>query len=112
MPPPTANLLLLSGDDDLAIKQKARATFDQWCADSGGFDQERIGGNAANSGEALNALGKLRESLQTLPFFGSKVIWFQNCNFLGTDRTSESAAVTESLASLADELKKFNWEGV
>src|SRR3954470_15075745 len=106
------HLLLLSGDDDLAIKQKAKATFDTWCADSGGFDQERISGTAANSGEALGALEKLREALQTLPFFGSKVIWFQNCNFLGTDRTSESAAVTESLASLADELKKFNWEGV
>jgi DNA polymerase III subunit delta len=106
------HLLLLSGDDDLAIKQKAKATFEKWCADSGGFDQERISGTAANSGEALTAVEKLREALQTLPFFGSKVIWFQNCNFLGTDRTSESAAVTESLASLADELKKFNWEGV
>src|SRR3954470_22452189 len=106
------HLLLLSGDDDLAIKQKAKATFEQWCADSGGFDQERISGSAANSGEALSALEKLREALQTLPFFGSKVIWFQSCNFFGTDRTSESAAVTGSLASLADELKKFNWEGV
>jgi DNA polymerase-3 subunit delta len=106
------HLLLLCGDDDLAIKQKAKATFEQWSGESGGFDQERISGNASNSGEALNALGKLRESLQTLPFFGSKVIWFQNCNFLGTDRTSESAAVTESLASLADELKNFKWEGV
>src|SRR6185295_236810 len=105
-------LLLLSGDDDLAIKQKARTIFDQWSAESGGFDQERISAAAANSGEALGALEKLREALQTLPFFGSKVIWFQNCNFLGTDRTSESAAVTESLASLADDLKKFNWEGV
>jgi DNA polymerase-3 subunit delta len=107
-----SHLLLFCGDDDLAVKQKAKATFDEWCAASGGFDQERINGSVANSGEALNALGKLRESLQTLPFFGSKVIWFQNCNFLGTDRTSESAAVTESLASLAEDLKKFNWQGV
>ena len=106
------HLLLLSGDDDLAIKQKAKAAFEKWCADSGGFDQERINATAANSGEALKALEKLREALQTLPFFGSKVIWFQNCNFLGTDRTSESAAVTASVAALADELKKFNWEGV
>lgn len=106
------HLLLLCGDDDLAIKQKAKSTFDEWCAQSGGFDQERISGNASNSGEALAALSKLRESLQTLPFFGSKVIWFQNCNFLGTDRTSESAAVTGSLASLAEDLKKFNWNGV
>ena len=106
------HLLLLSGDDDLAIKQKARHVFDQWCTESGGFDQERINASAANTGEALSALEKLREALQTLPFFGAKVIWFQSCNFLGTDRTSESAAVTESLASLADDLKKFNWEGV
>lgn len=110
--PANPHLLLLSGDDDLAIKQKARGIFDQWRSESGGFDQERINASAANAGEALSALEKLREALQTLPFFGAKVIWFQNCNFLGTDRTSESAAVTESLASLADELKKFNWEGV
>lgn len=106
------HLLLLFGDDDLAIKAKAKATFEKWCADSGGFDQERISATAANAGEALGALDKLREALQTLPFFGSKVIWFQNCNFLGTDRTSESAAVGGSLASLAEDLKKFNWEGV
>ncbi len=108
----TANLVLLCGDDDLAVKHKAKALFEQWCTESGGFDQERISGNASNSGEALAALGKLRESMQTLPFFGSKVIWFQNCNFLGTDRTSESAAVTESLASLADDFKTFKWDGV
>jgi DNA polymerase-3 subunit delta len=112
MPAANPHLLLLSGDDDLAVKQKARGIFEQWSAESGGFDQERINATAANSGEALGALGKLREALQTLPFFGAKVIWFQNCNFLGTDRTSESGAVTESLASLADDLKKFNWEGV
>src|SRR3954464_2081742 len=112
MPDAKPHLLLLSGDDDLAIKQKARQIFDQWSAEAGGFDQERINASAANSSEALSALEKLREALQTLPFFGAKVIWFQNCNFLGTDRTSESAAVTEALASLAEDLKKFNWEGV
>lgn len=105
-------LHLLFGDDDLAIKQKARAIFEEWSAASGGFDQERLNASAANSGEALSALERLREALQTLPFFGEKVIWFQNCNFLGTDRTSESAAVTGSLASLAEDLKKFDWKGV
>ncbi len=108
----TTSLAVLFGDDDLAIKKKARGIFEGWCAESGGFDQERITASAANSGEALSALEKLREALQTLPFFGSKVIWFQGCNFLGTDRTSESAAVTAALGSLAEDLKKFNWSGV
>ena len=51
--------------------------------------------------------------MQTLPFFGGcKVIWFQNCNFLGEERAASSQAVTEALAELADELKSFRWEGV
>lgn len=105
-------LLLLFGDDDLAIKQRAKTTFEEWCKESGGFDQERISGTAANSGEALDALGRLREAMQTLPFFGAKVIWFQNCNFLGTDRTAESSAVSEAVTSLADDFKKFDWRAV
>src|SRR6202012_5346757 len=72
-----------------------------------------IDGTANNSGDALKALGKLREGLQTLPFFGSgKVVWLRDCNFLGEERAASAAAVTETLAELADELKKFAWQSV
>jgi DNA polymerase-3 subunit delta len=58
-------------------------------------------------------LARLREALQTLPFFGSgKVVWLRDCNFLGEDRTASAAAVTEGLASLTEELKSFAWQGV
>jgi DNA polymerase-3 subunit delta len=108
-----ASVFLISGDDDFAVKGRARQLFEQWCKDSGGFDNEMIDATASNSGDALNAIGKLREAMQTLPFFGgSKVIWFQGCNFLGEERAASSQAVTEALANLADELKSFNWEGV
>jgi DNA polymerase-3 subunit delta len=61
----------------------------------------------------LKALGRLRESLQTLPFFGSgKVVWLQNCNFLGDDRTASASAVTETLAEVSQELKSFAWQNV
>lgn len=81
--------------------------------DSGGFDNEMIDASASNGGAALEAIRKLREAMQTLPFFGgSKVIWFQNCNFLGEERAASSAAVTEALAELSDDLKSFQWEGV
>src|SRR5213078_143133 len=76
-------------------------------------DHEIIDGAAAHSGEALKVLARVREALQTLPFFGSaKVIWLKNCNFLGDDRTASAQAVTESLAELAQELKSFKWENV
>jgi DNA polymerase-3 subunit delta len=40
------------------------------------------------------------------------VVWFQNCSFLGDDRTAGSQAVTEALADLAAELKAFQWQNV
>ena len=55
---------------------------------------------------------RLREALQTLPFFGTgKAIWLQNCSFLGDDRVSLSTAVTDNLAALAKDLKEFSWQG-
>ncbi|HWI59552.1 MAG TPA: DNA polymerase III subunit delta, partial [Bacillota bacterium] len=74
---------------------------------------EIIDGGVSNSGEALKVLAKLREALQTLPFFGSgKAVWLQNCNFLGDERAASAQAVTESLASLAQQLKDFSWQNV
>jgi DNA polymerase-3 subunit delta len=106
-------LYLVQGEDDFAVKQRARQIFQQWSQELGGMDHETIDAQVNNSGEALRAIGRLRESLQTLPFFGSgKAIWLQNCNFLGDDRTASSQAVTEALVELAQELKGFAWQNV
>ena len=106
-------LKLVWGEDDFAVKQHARQIYTEWCEAAGGLDHEAIDASAANSGEALRALARLNEALQTLPFFGSeKVIWFQNCNFFGDERTASAAAVTEGLGRLAQELKTFRWDGV
>ncbi|HWX23296.1 MAG TPA: DNA polymerase III subunit delta [Candidatus Binatia bacterium] len=112
-PKQSAPLVLVCGDDEFAVKQRARQLYQQWTGELGGMDHETIDASVANSGEALRALKKLREALQTLPFFGTaKVIWLQNCNFLGEDRVSAAQDLTDSLASLAQELKEFSWQGV
>lgn len=111
--PQTNPLALICGDDDFAVKQRARQLYEKWSAELGGMDHEIIEATCANSGDALKVLGKLRESLQTLPFFGSgKVVWLRDCNFLGEERAASAATVTETLAELADELKKFAWQSV
>lgn len=105
--------LLVCGDDEFSIKRAAREVFGQWCAGTEGADQEIIDASVSSSGEALKALVRLREALQTLPFFGdAKVIWFQNCNFLGDERAASAQAVTEDLAELAQELRHFAWDNV
>ena len=108
-----ASVLLVCGEDDFNVKKRAREVFQQWSAELGGMDHESIDAQVGNGGEALKALAKLREALNTLPFFGGgKVVWFQNCSFLGDDRTAGSQAVTETLAELAAELKVFPWGSV
>jgi DNA polymerase-3 subunit delta len=107
------SLALICGDDEFAIKQRARQLHRQWCEELGGMDHEIIEATVSNSSEALTALARLREALQTLPFFGSgKVIWLRDCNFLGDERAASAQAVTETLNDLAEELKNFKWPGV
>jgi DNA polymerase-3 subunit delta len=107
------SLALICGDDEFAVKARAKQLHHQWCEELGGMDHETIEAAVANSGEALTALARLREALQTLPFFGSgKVIWLRDCNFLGDERAATAQAVTETLNELAEELKKFSWQGV
>jgi DNA polymerase III subunit delta len=111
--PTSAPVLLVWGEDDFGVKQRAKQVFQKWSEELGGMDHEIVDAQASNSGEALKAIAKLREGLNTLPFFGGgKVVWFQNCSFLADDRTASAQAVTETLADLSDELKKFQWGNV
>jgi len=104
---------LICGDDEFAIKQRARQLYRQWCEELGGMDHEIIEATVSNSSEALTALARLREALQTLPLFGSaKVIWLRDCNFLGDERAASASDVTETLNDLAGELKNFSWNNV
>ena len=117
MPAPAAKraapVSLICGEDDFAVKERAKALNAQWSQELGGMDHEIIDASVNNSGEALKAIGRLREALQTLPFFGSgKVVWLKDCNFLGDERAAQTSAVTETLAELAQELKEFQWQGV
>jgi len=106
----SSSAALICGDDEFAVKQRAKQLHQQWCEELGGMDHEIIEAAVSNSGDALTALGRLREALQTLPFFGSgKVIWLRDCNFLGDERAASAQAVTETLNELAEELKIFDW---
>ena len=63
--------MLVCGEDEFAVNQRAKQIYQQWCDELGGMDHEIIDATVANSGEALKVVARLREALQTLPFFGS-----------------------------------------
>ena len=109
----TSPLALICGDDEFAVKQRAKQIYLQWSEELGGMDHEIIDAAVSNSGEALSAISKLREALNTLPFFGSgKVIWLRDCNFLGDERAASTQSVAETLGEVAEELKNFAWQNV
>jgi DNA polymerase-3 subunit delta len=111
-PKRAAPLVLVCGEDDFAVKQRAKQIYLEWTEELGGMDHEIIDAAVSTSGEALKALAKLREALKTLPFFGTgKAIWFKDCTFLSDERAA-TQAVTDSLAELAQELKEFSWQNV
>ena len=108
-----SSLVLVFGEDDFAAKNRAKEIYQQWTQELGGMDHEIIDAAVSNSTEALKAISKLREAMQTLPFFGGgKAIWFRDCNFLADERTAMSQVVTEQLADLAQELKDFSFDNV
>jgi DNA polymerase III subunit delta len=108
-----ATVVLVFGEDEFTVKQRAKEIYHDWCAELGGLDHEIIDAAVNNTSEALKAMGKLREALQTLPFFGTgKAIWFQNCSFLGDERAASAQAVSSALAELAQALKTFAWQNV
>ena len=110
---PHSSLFLVCGDDEFAVKKRAKEIYQAWCDELGGMDHEIIDASVSNSGDALAAISKLREALQTLPFFGSgKAVWLRDCNFLGDERAASAQAVTETLNEVAGELKNFKWQNV
>ena len=110
---PSKPLCLVFGDEDFLVRDRARQVYDGWCAEVGGEDHEIIDGTARNAAEALDALAKLNEAVQTLPFFGgAKVVWLRDTNFLGDERTASSRDVTDRLNGLAKGWETFDWEGV
>ena len=108
-----APVMLVCGEEDFAVKARAKEVYQQWSDEIGGIDHETVDATAANSNEAQAAIAKLYLALDTLPFFGGgKAIWFKDCNFFGDDRTAASKGVTEALSDLSKKLKDFPWEDV
>lgn len=99
-------LLLVCGEDDYSVNLRAREVFQKWRKEMVSADEEVIDAAVARVSEALACIRRIHEGLNTLPFFGTgKLIWVQKCNFLSTDKVSESKSVSEAVAELAGVIK-------
>ncbi len=103
-----SNIHLVYGTDDGSVTESALKLFNQLKPEGGeDFSNDIIDGNADNAENAHEIASETIQALLTLPFFGgNKVVWLKRANFLGTDRTGESARAKEGVENLLETLEK------
>lgn len=108
VPASKTNVHLVYGPDEFLVHARAKQLVDSLVGDAASdFALETVEGRVDNSSQAVAALKRVDESLNTLPMFGgTRTIWLKNVNFLGGSRTGESEEVVAQLESLAELLKR------
>jgi len=106
--PDSPQVHLIFGSDDFLAQTRTKQVLDPLVDKSAGdFGLETIEGRADNASQAVAALKRVNEALNTLAFFGGgKVVWLKNANFLGGSRAAESKDVAAQMESLCELLKR------
>ena len=104
----TANLYLVCGGEEYLVKENARRLVKKLTPEGGAeFAVEIVDGTVTRADEAVKAVYRVLEAVNTLGFFSSKkLIRLKDANFFGTDKTSAAAVVTEAVGELAAVVKK------
>src|ERR1700693_3477486 len=99
----TANIQAVVGSDESEVKRTAAELATKLTPpDAGDFGLEVIDGVVDNAEQAGSRIRSTIEALQTLPFFGGKLVWLKNANFLGDTAIGRAASVHSALDELAE----------
>src|SRR6266446_3762744 len=102
----TANVQAVVGSDESEVKRTAVELATKLTPpDAGDFGLEVIDGVVDNADQAASRIRSTIEALQTLPFFGGKLVWLKNANFLGDTAIGRAASVQSALDELAQIIK-------
>ncbi|HMJ06421.1 MAG TPA: hypothetical protein VK474_09230, partial [Chthoniobacterales bacterium] len=102
----TANMHAVVGSDESEVKRVAAELAAKLTPpDAGDFGLEMIDGCGDNAEQSAGQVRAAIEALQTLPFFGGKLVWLKNANSLGDTVIGRAAAVQSALEELAEVLE-------
>src|SRR5215210_6803689 len=103
----TVQLYAVLGSDESEVKRVAAELAAKLTPpDAGDFGLEVIDGCGDNAEQSAARVRSAIEAVQTLPFFGGKLVWLKNANCLGDSAIGRSAAVQSALEELGDILEK------
>jgi DNA polymerase-3 subunit delta len=99
----TAQIHAVVGSDESEVKRVAAELAAKLAPpDAGDFGIEVIDGSGDNAEQTASRVRAAIEALQTLPFFGGKLVWLKSTNCLGDTVIGRSAAVLAALEELGD----------
>lgn len=102
----------LCGSDEDAVK-KAATDLTQKLAPGDVMNFEIIDGRANSVEEAIQSIGKVREAIMTLPFFGGgKLVWWKAVNFFDESGVGRHASVKEALEAFQPDLERVDGASV
>ena len=100
------NLYAVVGSDESEVKRVATELAAKMTPpDAGDFGLEVIDGCGDNAEQSASRVRAAIEALQTLPFFGGKLVWLKNANCLGDTVIGRSASVQGALEELGEVLE-------
>ncbi len=95
------NVTAIVGSDEGRVKQEAREQATRWTpAEAGEFGCEIIDGQVGTADEAASRVYDTIAALETLPFFGEKLVWLKSVTFLGDTPAGRSETVLRALEQL------------
>ena len=102
-----ANLALVWGGDEYRVAEKAREILTAWCpVAQQEFGVEKVDGAVESSEEAISAIQRVVEAMNTVGLFGgSKVVWLQDASFFTEAVPGKFENVKAAVARLVEEIK-------
>ena len=103
-----SHLYLVCGSEEYLVKENARRLVKSLAPKGGAeFAVEIVDGTVTRADDAVKAVYRVIEAVNTLGFFSSeKLIWLKDANFFGADKTSGAEAVKEATGELARSIKE------
>lgn len=94
--------IFIAGADDFLVGRLGRSRYDELAAEiSDEFSRETIVGFANNVDEVETAIGRFRDSVQTVSMFGGRrLVWFKDVSFLSDSRTGNTESAKTAVEHL------------
>lgn len=101
------NVHAVIGSDEGRVKEEAMKLVQKFTTPGNeDFGNDIIDGSAENAEHAGQICSNVCQALQTLPFFGGKVVWLKAANFLTDSQTGKAEAAVQGFENIIDVLEQ------